>query len=56
MLAHFQLQLLTLDLSHVNTGLKQAKVEPVVGVLGADVLRRRHAVVDYDRGLLLLST
>ena len=33
-------KLLTLDLSHVNAGLKKAKVEPVVGVLGADVLWR----------------
>ena len=48
-------KLLTLDLSHVNAGLKKAKVEPVVGVLGADVLWRCHAVIDYDRGLVLLS-
>ena len=48
-------RLLTLDLSHVNAGLKSAGVAPVVGVLGADVLWRRHAVIDYDRGLLLLS-
>ena len=48
-------KLLTLDLSHVNAGLKKAKVEPVVGVLGADVLWRHHAVIDYDRGLMLLS-
>ncbi len=47
--------MLTLDLSHVNAGLKKAKVEPVVGVLGADVLWRHHAVIDYDRGLMLLS-
>ena len=49
-------KLLTLDLSHVNAGLKKAKVEPVVGVLGEDVLWRCHAVIDYDRGLMLLST
>jgi hypothetical protein len=48
-------RLLTLNLSHVNSGLKTAKVAPVVGVLGADVLWRRRAVIDYDRGLLLLS-
>jgi hypothetical protein len=48
-------RLLTLNLSHVNAGLKTAKVAPVVGVLGADVLWRHHAVIDYDRGLLLLS-
>src|SRR5438874_6614029 len=49
-------KLLTLDLSHANAGLKKAKVASVVGVLGADVLWRHHAVIDYDRGLMLLST
>ena len=48
-------RLLTLNLSHVNAGLKSAKVAPVVGVLGADVLWRHHAVIDYERGFLLLS-
>jgi hypothetical protein len=50
-----EMKLLTLDLSHVNAGLKQAGVRPVIGVLGADVLWRRHAVIDYDRGVVLLS-
>jgi hypothetical protein len=48
-------KLLTLNLAHVNAGLKSARVAPVDGVLGADVLWRRHAVIDYDRGLLILS-
>jgi hypothetical protein len=48
-------KLLTLDLSHVNAGLKKSKVAPVVGVLGADVLWRHHALIDYDRRLILLS-
>ena len=48
-------KLLTLDLSHVNAGLKKAKVEPVVGVIGADVLWKRRAVIDYGRGVMLLA-
>lgn len=47
--------LLALDLSHVNAALKRKKVEPVVGVIGADVLWQRQAVIDYGRGLMLLS-
>jgi hypothetical protein len=50
------IKLRTLDLSHVNAALKRAKVEPVVGVIGADVLWRHDAVIDYGRGLMLLST
>ncbi len=48
-------KLLTLNLSHVNAGLTKNKVEPVVGVIGADVLWNRHAIIDYDRGIMLLS-
>jgi len=48
-------KVIALDLSHVNAGLTKAKVERVVGVLGADVLWRHHAIIDYDRGLMLLS-
>jgi len=49
------IKLLTLDLSHVNAGLKRAAVEPVVGVIGADILWRRKAVIDYSRGVMILS-
>jgi predicted aspartyl protease len=48
-------KLISLDLSHVNAGFKREKVKPVVGVLGANVLWRHQAVIDYARGLMLLS-
>jgi len=48
-------KLRTLDLSHVNAALAKAKVEPVAGVIGADVLWHHHAVIDYSRGIMLLS-
>ena len=48
-------KLLTLDLCHVNAGLEKCKVKPVVGVLGADVLWHHQAVIDYKRGLIILS-
>lgn len=52
-LARFKL--IALDLSHVIAGLAKAKVEAIAGVLGADVLHRRHAAIDYGRGIILLS-
>ena len=48
-------KLIALDLSHVIAGLAKAKVEGVVGDLGADVLHQRRAVIDYARGVILLS-
>jgi hypothetical protein len=48
-------KLIAFDLSHVVAGLAKAKVEAIVGVLGADVLHRKHAVIDYARSIILLS-
>jgi hypothetical protein len=39
----------------VNGGLKKAKVRPVVGIIGADVLWRHKALIDYGKGVMLLS-
>ncbi|TXC66145.1 hypothetical protein FSC37_10035 [Piscinibacter aquaticus] len=50
-----EFKLLALDLSHVIAGLAKAKVEGVVGVLGADVLNRRQAFIDYARNVVMLS-
>jgi hypothetical protein len=48
-------KLIAIDLSHVVAGLAKAKVEAIVGVLGADVLHRKQAVIDYARSIILLS-
>ena len=48
-------KLIALDLTHVVAGLAKAKVEAIVGVLGADVLHRKSAVIDYARSIILLS-
>ena len=48
-------KLIALDLSHVIIGLAKAKVEGLVGVIGADVLHRNHAVIDYSRGIILFG-
>jgi hypothetical protein len=49
------IKLTSLDLSHVNLSFEREKVKPIVGVLGADVLWRHQAIIDYARGLMLLS-
>jgi predicted aspartyl protease len=36
-----------LDLSHVNQALRGVQVAPVDGILGADLLLRKRAVIDY---------
>lgn len=42
------------DLSHVNAALDQYKVKPVHGIIGADILMRSHAIIDYANKKLFL--
>ena len=43
------------DLSHVNDALTQANEEVVQGIIGADFLKRRKAVIDYGRNALYVK-
>ncbi|MGZ9674704.1 retropepsin-like aspartic protease [Flavobacterium sp. GNP001] len=43
-----------LDLSHVNEALLQHKAKPVHGIIGADVLMKGKAIVDYYNHYLYL--
>jgi predicted aspartyl protease len=36
-----------LDLSHVNRVLREMEVAPIDGIIGADMLLRKHAIIDY---------
>ncbi|MDP6922511.1 MAG: retropepsin-like aspartic protease [Lutibacter sp.] len=40
-------QLVLLDLSHVNQALEAHKAQPVDGIIGADLLERGKALIDY---------
>ena len=40
------------DLSHINEALGQVKEAPVHGILGADLLKKHKAVIDYGRNAL----
>ena len=44
-----------LDLSHINGALTKQKAKPVNGILGADILERSKAVIDYHKKSLYLT-
>ncbi len=52
---YHNLHLVLLDLTHVNTALKNHRAKPVDGIIGADILKRGKAVIDYDKNRLYLS-
>ncbi|MGA9637486.1 retropepsin-like aspartic protease [Flavobacterium sp.] len=47
--------LVIFDLSHVNEALMQYKTKPVHGIIGADVLLRGKAIIDYYNHYLYLQ-
>ncbi len=49
------LQVVLIDLSHVNQALANHEAPPVDGILGADVLRLGRAVIDYEKNRLFLK-
>lgn len=46
--------LVLFDLSHVNAALEQHEAEKVHGIIGADVLEKGKAVIDYSKKVLYL--
>lgn len=47
--------LVIFDLSHVNEALSQYKVNPVHGIIGADVLMKGKGIIDYFNHCLYLK-
>ncbi|MFD0861107.1 TIGR02281 family clan AA aspartic protease [Sungkyunkwania multivorans] len=43
------------DMIHVNTALVEHNATPVDGIIGADILRKAKAVIDYDKSCLYLK-
>lgn len=49
-LSHWKIKdfsLVIFDMSHVNMALRQYKAKPVHGIIGADILLRGKAIIDY---------
>lgn len=47
--------LVVFNMSHVNEALKQYKTKPVDGIIGADILLKGEAIIDYSNHYLYLK-
>lgn len=47
--------LVLFDLTHVNTALTQHKAKKVDGIIGADILQKGKAFIDYNKNILYLK-
>ena len=52
--AYKKLSLVLFDMTHVNSALLAHDAEPVDGIIGADVLKKGKAVIDYKSMCLYL--
>ncbi len=47
--------LILFNLTHVNTALVSHNAKPVDGIIGADILRKSKAIIDYEKKYLYLK-
>lgn len=47
--------LILFNLTHVNEGLQSQNAEPVDGIIGADILKKSKAIIDYEKKYLYLK-
>lgn len=47
--------LILFNLSHVNNGLTNHNADPVDGIIGADILKKGKAIIDYEKKHLYLK-
>lgn len=50
-----KLKIVLFDLVHVNEALTAHKALPVDGIIGADVLKKAKAIIDYDKNCVYLK-
>ena len=49
-----KLSLVLIDLQHINNALAKQEAEPVDGIIGAEILLKSKAIIDYDKKYLYL--
>ena len=49
------IDLITFDMSHINTALSEKKINPIDGIIGADILKKSKAILDYKSNKLYLK-
>ena len=50
-----KINLISFDMNHINNALSQKKVPPIDGILGADILKKTKAILDYKTNRLYLK-
>ena len=49
-----KVNLITFDMNHINNALSEKQIDPIDGIIGADILKKSKAVLDYKTNRLYL--
>ncbi len=50
-----KINIITFDMSHINNALSEKKINSVSGIIGADILKKSKAIIDYKSNNLYLK-
>jgi hypothetical protein len=50
-----KINLITFDMSHINNALSEKKINPIDGIIGADILKKSKAILNYKSNKLYLK-
>jgi hypothetical protein len=50
-----KINLITFDMNHINNALRKKKIPPIDGIVGADILKKSKAILDYKTNKLYLK-
>lgn len=50
-----KINLITFDMNHINNALSEKQIDPIDGIVGADILKKSKAVLDYKTNRLYLK-
>jgi hypothetical protein len=51
----YHLNFMLIDMNTINTALSEQEEENIDGIIGADILHKKKAVIDYDQCCLYLN-
>lgn len=50
-----KISLITFNMSHINNALSEKQIDPIDGIIGADILKKSKAIIDYHRDKIYLK-
>ena len=51
-----KINIITFDMNHINNSLSEKKIDPIDGIIGADIFKKSQAILDYNKNKLYLKT